>query len=187
MKNKGKSACCMWAALVFFLSLATTETFARSYVGGVMYTRDGHRIEVLQFLDPLKKDDVITELAGTDKIKIKIGKLKELNLLTSGVDYVYPHSKLIAETGAVSLVYRDGKAVLLTNGYFEKGTLSYIVLNTNGKREELKIKLRDLLKIQFETSVGDVRVCPIDQAVFSDDYVFCPYHGVPLIWGTSKK
>lgn len=186
MIHKGKSAF-LWTTLALFIFLATAEAFGRSYVGGVMYTRNGRRIEVLQFLDPLKKDDVITGQAGADQVKIKIGKLKEFNLLTSGVEYVYPHSKLIAETGALSLVYRDGKAALLSNGYFEKGTLGYIVLNANGKREELKIKLRDLLKIQFESSAGDVRVCPIDQAVFPDDYVFCPYHGVPLIWGAPKK
>jgi hypothetical protein len=186
MKHPGKSAC-MWVVLTFFLFLTTAEAFARSYVGGVVYTRDGRRIEVLQFLDPLKKDDVITGLAGTDQVKIKIGKLKEFNLLTSGVDYVYPHSKLITETGAVSLVYRDGKASMLADGYFEKGTLGYVVMNSRGKREESKIKLRDLMKIQFESSAGDVRVCPINHAVFPDDYVFCPYHGVPLIWGEPKQ
>ncbi len=186
MKHPSKSACIL-AVLTFFLLLATVEAFGRSYVGGVMYTRDGRRIEVLQFLDPLKKDDVITGLAGSDQIKIKVGKFREFNLLTSGVDYVYPHSKLITETGVVSLVNRDGRAILLTSGYFEKGTLSYIVLNAKGKSEELKIKLRDLLKIQFESSAGDVRVCPIDKAVFSDDYIFCPYHGVPLIWGAPKQ
>lgn len=186
MKYPSRSACILMA-FTFIVLLAATEALARSYVGGVMYTRDGRRLEVLQFLDPMKKDDVITGQAETDQVKIKIGKLKELNLLTSGVDYVYPHSKLITETGTISLINRDGKAMLLSNGYFEKGTLSYVVLNSKGKRDEFKIKLREVLKIQFDSSAGDVRICPIDHAAFPDDYIFCPHHGVPLTWGTPKQ
>lgn len=186
MKHPGRSACILMA-LTFIVLLAATEALARSYVGGVMYTRDGRRLEVLQFLDPLKKDDVITGQVEADQVKIKIGSLRELNLLTSGVGYVYPHSKLITETGAISLVNRDGKAKLLSNGYFEKGTLTYIVLNSKGKRDELKIKLQDVSRIQFDSSAGDMRICPIDHAVFPDDYLFCPHHGVPLTWGAPKQ
>lgn len=171
-------------ALLLFL---TTESFSRSYVGGVIYTRDGRRIEVLQFLDPMKKDNYVISQSGKEQVKVPIGKLKELNLLTADVNYIYPHSKLTTETGMVSLVYRDGRSTLLSDAYFEKGLLSYVVLTNRVKKEEQKIKIREIVKIQFDSAAGNVRVCPIDQAAFPDDYVFCPYHGVPLTWGSPKN
>ena len=169
-----------------FSLLFAASAFGRSYVGGVAYTRDGQRIEVQQFLDPLKKDNFIIGQSENKQVKVPVGELKELNLLTSGVNYIFQHSKLVQETGTVSLVYRDGRAAILTNAYFEKGTLVYTVLTSKGKREERKALFKSLLKIQFETTVGTVRICPLDKAVFPDDFVFCPYHGVPLIWGSPK-
>ncbi|MCL5883948.1 MAG: hypothetical protein M1377_01100 [Deltaproteobacteria bacterium] len=169
-----------------FLLLFAASAFGRSYVGGVAYTRDGQRIEVQQFLDPLKKDNFIIGQSENKQVRVPVGELKELNLLTSGVNYIFQHSKLVQETGTVSLVYRDGRAAILTNAYFEKGSLLYVVLTAKGKREERKAPFKSLLKIQFETTVGTVRVCPLDKAVFPDDFVFCPYHGVPLVWGSPK-
>ena len=174
------------SAFAVFLLIVAVSASGRSYVGGVAYTRDGHRIEVQQFLDPLKKDNFIIGQSESKQVKVSIGELKEVNLLTAGVNYIFPHSKLVSETGTVSLVYRDGRAALLTNAYFEKGALSYVVLSEKGKREERNINFKNLLKIQFETTVGTVRVCSLDKAVFPDDYVFCPYHGVPLVWGSPK-
>lgn len=174
------------SAIAISLLLFAVGASGRSYVGGAAYTRDGQRIEVQQFLDPLKKDDFIIGQSENKQVKVPVGELKELNLLTSGVNYVFPHSKLVQETGTVSLVYRDGRAALLTNAHFEKGTLTYIVLTEKGKREERKVPFNKLLKIQFETTAGTIRVCPLDKGVFPDDFIFCPYHGVPLIWGSPK-
>ncbi|MHB1012864.1 MAG: hypothetical protein ACYC37_08190 [Desulfobacteria bacterium] len=174
------------SAFAVFLLIVAVGASGRSYVGGVLYTRDGKRIEVQQFLDPLKKDNYVISTMENKPVKVPLGELKELNLLTSGVNYIFQHSKLVPETGTVSLVYRDGRAAILTNAYFEKGTLTFIVLTENGKREERKVPLNKLLKIQFEATVGTVRVCPLDKAVFPDDFVFCPYHGVPLVWGSPK-
>lgn len=186
MENTGRTKYLFPCGVAFLLLFIAGGASGRSYVGGVVYTREGQRIEAQQFLDPLKKDNFVIGQSENKQVKVPVGELKEVNLLTAGVNYIFPHSKLVQETGTVSLVYRDGRAAILTNAYFEKGTLTYVVLTEKGKREEKKVPLKNLVKIQFETTVGTVRVCPLDKAVFPDDFVFCPYHGVPLVWGSPK-
>lgn len=186
MEDRHRAMYLSSAVVAVFSLFVAISGFGRSYVGGVLYTRDGRRVEVAQFLDPLKKDDRIHGESAGKNVLVSIGDLKEINLLTADVNYVFPHSKLVQETGTVSLVYRDGRAAILTNAYFERGTLSFVVMNEKRQREEKKVKIRDLAKIQFEATVGTVRICPIDKAVFPDDFMFCPHHGVPLIWGSPK-
>lgn len=173
-------------ASILALLLLTTEAFGRSYMAGVLYTRNGQRIEVLQFLDPLKKDDLLVGQSGKEEVKVRIGQLKEINLLTADVNYIFPHSKLVTETGSVAIVYRDGKSALLSNAYFEKKALSYLAFTSNGQKVEQQIATKDLVKIQFEAAAGNSRICPIDHAVFPDDYAYCPYHGVPLTWSATN-
>lgn len=174
------------SALAVFLLIVAVGASGRSYVGGVLYTRDGKRIEVQQFLDPLKIDNYFIGESEGKQVKVPIGKLKEFTLLTADVNYMFPHSKLVPETGMASLVFRDGRAVIFTSAYFEKGTLTFVVLNEKGKREERRINFRNLLKIEFESTVGTVRMCPLDKLVFPDDFVFCPYDGTRLIWWSPK-
>jgi len=175
--------------LVIFLiglclaSLLVGNAFGRSYVGGIMYTREGKKIDVLRFLAPLNKDDVVIGRAGDEIIKVRVAEIGEINFLTANVNYIYQHSKLIKQTGILTLLLRDGRSLMLSDAYFDKGTLVYIVLNSERRKVERKIRLRDILQIRFEQTSGKVRTCPIDRAVFPDDYLFCPYHGVPLTWG----
>lgn len=155
---------------------------ARSYVGGTIYTRDGRQISVTRFLQPLRKDDQVSSREGEKTVRIPISEVLELNLLTSDVNYIYQHSKYVPQTGVLTLLLRNGKTRILNDAYFDRGTLSYMLPGAGKSSQEQKIKLRDIVKIRFEKSIGRVRACPLDQVKFPDDYLFCPYHGVPLIW-----
>ncbi len=155
---------------------------ARSYVGGTIYTRDGRQFNVTRFLQPLRKDDLIVGREAEKTVSIPVGEALELNLLTSEVNYVYQHSKYVPQTGILTLLLRNGEVRMLSDAYFDRGSLSYTLPDTGQTLKEQKIKLRDIIKIRFEKSIGQVRSCPLDQAKFPDSYLFCPYHGVPLIW-----
>lgn len=170
------------ALFLALLVSGSTNGLARSYSGGTIYTRHGQVIKVIRFLEPLLKEDAISGKDGQDSVKILIGSILELNLLTSDTNYMYQHSKFVPQTGIVTLVLRSGKTQMLRDAYFRMELLTYSVLGTNNRPQEQKIKFRDVVKIRFDTSSGDVRACPLDKAAFPDDYLFCPYHGVPLIW-----
>ncbi len=154
---------------------------ARSYVGGTIFTRDGRQLNVSRFLQPLRKDDLVKGSEGERTVSIPTGEVLELNLLTSEVNYIYQHSKYVPQTGILTLLLRNGETRMLSDAYFDRGALSYTAGAGKGT-EEQKIKLRDIVKIRFEKSIGRVRACPLDQVKFPDDYLFCPFHGVPLIW-----
>lgn len=167
---------------LILLLCVSTIGLARSYSGGIIYTRQGQAIKVVRFFEPLLKEDVITGKDGQDTVKIPISSVLELNLLTSDTNYMYQHSKFVPQTGIVTLVLRNGKTQMLTEASFRMEVLTYSVLGTNNKQQEQKIKFRDVVKIRFDASSGEVRACPLDKAVFPDDYLFCPFHGVPLVW-----
>ncbi len=174
------------AALLFggFLLLvcAPASALARSYVGGTVYTRDGKVFTAVRFFEPLRKDDFVTGREGDQTVKIPIGEVLELNLLTAEANYVYQHSKFVPQTGIVTLILRSGKTRMLTDAYFGRGTLAYTGPGPDRQQQERQTRFRDIVKIRFEQTTGRVRTCPLDQAVFPDDYLFCPHHGVPLIW-----
>lgn len=167
---------------VAMLACLPTVGATRSYLGGTIFTRHGQLIEVVRFFEPLQKEDVLTGKVGEETVKIPIGDILELNLLTADSNYMYQHSKFVTQTGIVTLVQRDGKTRLLTDAYFDRGTLAYTILGPDRTLQEQQIRFRDVVKIRFDVTTGKVRSCPLDQAVFPDDYLFCPYHGVPLIW-----
>ncbi len=160
----------------------TAPAGARSYLGGTIYTRDGRVIEVVRFLEPLRKDDRVTGRDKNQVVSVPVGEALEINLLSAEVNYMYQHSKTVSQTGIVSLLLRNGQARLLTDAYFDRGTLAVTVLGDDRKQQERQLRFREVVKIRFDRTSGSIRSCPIDQAVFPDDYLFCPYHGVPLLW-----
>jgi hypothetical protein len=182
MKRALRTSAAILFGVLTLTGVHTSPAVARSYLGGTIYTRDGQMIEVVRFLEPLRKDD---RVSGRDKdqvVSVPIGEALEINLLSAEVNYMYQHSKTVSQTGIVSLLLRNGQARLLTDAYFDRGTLVFTVLGDDHKQQERQLRFREIVKIRFDRTSGTIRSCPVDQAVFPDDYLFCPYHGVPLLW-----
>ena len=123
------------------------------------------------------------EIEGTE-LSFSLRDIKEIRI----VEWETGHSFI----GAVTT--KDGTTVSLSPGAFYKGVnrarflyTFYYQQNPASKKMERKdksIMLDKVSRIVFDEELGRVKRCPDCGGYFPADYIFCPFTGTELVWGS---